>query len=352
MAAWPLTGVTEDSGTMTIEDLPTSLPKLAVIAREVGVSVATVSKTLNGRPGVSAHTRRLIVEVLERHGYPRHRLKPAKGSVVDVVLQGLSSAYALAILEGMEDAAWRLGVDLVVSTVVGRTKNGQPPPAWLDRISARDSAGVLLVRTLPTAVQRAWLADHGIPAVIVEPPRKPPPGLSVVVSANLAGARAATEHLIGLRHERIAIVTGRPGVPCAAERLAGYRQAMAAAGLPIDPRWELCGYFQMDSALQVTRAMLVDLPEPPTAVFACSDAMALGVYQALAEQGLHVPDDVSVVGFDDSLAAGYATPGLTTVRQPWPELGSAALTALLSDEPPARAEVQTALVVRSSTAPA
>lgn len=337
---------------MTAEHQPPPLPKLSVIAREAGVSVATVSKALNGRADVSAGTRRLVAEVLERRGYPRQRVKPARGSLVDVMLQGLDSVYALAILGGVEDAAWRLGVDLVVSAVVDRTKNGQPPSAWLDRISARDSAGVLLVRTWPTGTQRKWLADRGIPAVLVDPRRKPPQGVPVVVSANRAGAGAATEHLIGLGHERIAIVTGRPGVPCAAERLAGYREAMAAAGLPVDPRWEVCGYFQSEDALRATRRLLDTLPEPPTAVFACSDSMAIGVYQALSERGHRVPDDVSVVGYDDSWAAEHVTPALTTVRQPWPELGSAALTALLSGEPAARTELPTALVVRFSTAPA
>ncbi|WP_188189370.1 LacI family DNA-binding transcriptional regulator [Nonomuraea sp. SYSU D8015] len=337
---------------MTADDQPQPLPKLSVIAREAGVSVATVSKALNGRSDVSAHTRRLVAEVLERRGYPRQRVKPARGSLVDVMLQGLDSVYALAILGGVEDAAWRLGVDLVVSAVVDRTKNGQPPSAWLDRIGARDSAGVLLVRTSPTATQRAWLADHGIPAVIVDPRRKPPREVPVVVSANRAGARAATEHLIGLGHERIAIVTGRPGVPCAAERLAGYREAMAAAGLPVDPRWEACGYFQTEGAMRATRELLAALPEPPTAVFACSDSMAVGVYQALGERGHRVPGDVSVVGYDDSWAAEHVTPALTTVRQPWPELGSAALTALLTGAPATRIELPTTLVTRSSTAPA
>ncbi|MFC7102771.1 LacI family DNA-binding transcriptional regulator [Nonomuraea rubra] len=161
---------------MTAPDSPAPLPKLAVIAREAGVSVATVSKALNGRSDVSQHTRRLVAEVLERRGYPRQRVRPTRGSMVDVMLQGLDSPYALAILGGVEDAAWRLGVDLIVSAVVGRTKNGQPPPAWLDRIGARDSAGVLLVRTSPTATQRAWLTDHGIPAVIVDPGASRRPG--------------------------------------------------------------------------------------------------------------------------------------------------------------------------------
>ncbi|MFI6512687.1 substrate-binding domain-containing protein [Streptosporangium sp. NPDC050855] len=110
------------------------------------------------------------------------------------------------------------------------------------------------------------------------------------------------------------------------------------------------GHFRMDDALVATRAMLAGPGEPPTAVFACSDVIALGVYRALAEHGLRVPDEVSVVGFDDSLAAAYATPGLTTVRRSWPEPGEAALDALFSGRPATRTEVPTALVVRSSTA--
>lgn len=336
---------------MPPEDGSAPLPKLTVIAREAGVSVATVSKALNGRSDVSPRTRRLINEVLERRGH-RPRPRPRRGTMVDVVVPGLGSPYAMAILGGVENAAWRLGVDLVVSAVADRTRNGQPPPAWLDRIGARDSAGVLLVRTSPTAAQRAWLADHGIPAVIIDPRRDAPPGVPVVASANRAAGRAATAHLIGLGHERIAIVTGRPGVPCAIERLDGYREAMATAGLPVDPGWKTCGSFQSEPARQATVAMFGALPVPPTAVFACSDAMAVGVFQALAELGLRVPGDVSVIGFDDSVAAVHVTPALTTVRQPWPELGAAALAALLSGDPPIRVELPTGIVVRHSTAPA
>lgn len=268
--------------------------------------------------------------------------------MVDIVLQGLGSPYALAVLAGVEEAACRAGVDLVVSTVVDRTRNGQPPPEWLDRISTRDTAGVLLVRSAPTLAQRAWLDDREIPAVIVDPRRKPPAGVPVVVSANRAGAREATEHLIALGHERIAIVTGRPGVPCAIERLAGFRQAMLAAGL--DPSLEVCGSFQTGLAQEAVAGLLATVTEPPTAVFACSDAMAVGVYQALSAYGWRVPDEVSVVSFDDSMVATHVAPQLTTVRQPWPELGTAALTALLSGDAPALVELPTTLVVRASTA--
>ncbi|MDP4502671.1 LacI family DNA-binding transcriptional regulator [Nonomuraea sp. 3N208] len=326
-------------------------PKLSVIAREAGVSVSTVSKALNGKSDVSPHTRKLIAKVLERRGYVPRPAHYRRGSMLDIVLQCLTSPYSLAILSGVEEAAWRAGVDIVVSAVVDRTRYHQPPSVWLDRISTRDSAGVLLARTSLTSAQRAWLIDHDIPMVIIDPLGKVPAGVTVVSSANQLGARAATEHLISLGHSRIAVVTGRPGVPAARERLAGFQQAMTEAGLRTDPRWQVCGYFRTEPAAEAVRDLLTQLPEPPTAFFACSDGMALGIYQALAEHGLRVPHDVSVVGFDDSVVATSVTPFLTTVRQPWPDLGAAALMALLSKDPPARIELPAELVLRDSTAP-
>ncbi|MDA0638378.1 substrate-binding domain-containing protein, partial [Nonomuraea sp. MCN248] len=237
-------------------------------------------------------SRRLVAALAGRRGSRENIL-------VDVVMRGPVSPHTLAILCGIEDAAWRLGVDLVLSAAGGRPGNG-----WPDRVDGHDTAGVLLVRAAPTAAEWAWLTDRGIPAVLVDPRRKPPPGAPVVASANRAGARAAVAHLIGLGHERIAVITGRPGVPCGADRLAGYRDAMAAAGLPADPAWQACGYFQTGLARQAALDLLNRLPAPPTAVFACSDTMAIGVYEALAERGLSVPGDVSVVGFDDAAEAG------------------------------------------------
>ncbi|MFI6482271.1 LacI family DNA-binding transcriptional regulator [Nonomuraea sp. NPDC050663] len=323
------------------------LPKLAVIAREAGVSVATVSKAINGRADVSPRTRRLVAEVLRRRGYPSPPARRPRGGLVDIVLQGLDSPYALAIFGGVESAAWDAGLDLVVSAVLDRTRHGQPPTAWLERVSARDSAGVLLVRTSITAPQRAWLADHGVPVVIVDPRRPPPEGVPSVASDNVGGAVAATEHLIGLGHRRIAVVTGREGVPCADERLAGHRSAMAAAGLSTV---EVGGCFQTEPARRAVAGLLASTSPAPTAFFACSDAMALGVFQALSAHGLRVPDDASVVGFDDSVLATSVTPQLTTVRQPWSALGAAALACLLAP-PRERMSLPTELVVRASTAP-
>ncbi|MFG1941624.1 substrate-binding domain-containing protein [Nonomuraea sp. NPDC048826] len=294
-----------------------------------------IASVLTGGP---TRDRGLVADLAERRG----SRKPRRNALVDVVMQGPVSPYALAILGGVEDAAWRLGVDLVLSAAGDRAGHG-----WLDRVGGHDTAGVLLLRTSPTADAWAWLAGRGIPAVFVDPRRKPPPEVPVVVSANRAGAKAAVAHLIGLGHERVAVITGRPGVPCGVDRLAGYRDAMAEAGLPT---WSACGYFQTGLARRATLDLLNRLPEPPTAIFACSDAMAVGVYEALAERGLSIPGDVSVVGFDDAPVAAGVTPALTTVRQPWPDLGATALTTLLSGGSPALVELPTTLLTRSSTA--
>lgn len=274
--------------------------------------------------------RRLVAGLAGVPGRRTRRTGP-----IDVILRSPVSPHALSILCGVEDAAWKLGVDLVLSAEGGRR---------LDRVRGRGSAGVLLLRTSPTAEEWARLATRDVPVVFVDPRRKPPPGVPVVASANRAGAREAVRHLIGLGHRRIAAITGRPGVPCGVDRLAGYREAMAEAGLTAVTA---CGYFQTGLARQATLDLLARLPEPPTAILACSDAMALGVYEALAERGLRVPGDVSVIGFDDGPAAAQATPALTTVRQPWQELGAAALSVLLSRSADS-VELPATLVVRES----
>ncbi|MFL6000931.1 MAG: substrate-binding domain-containing protein, partial [Streptomyces sp.] len=150
-------------------------------------------------------------------------------------------------------------------------------------------------------------------------------------------------------------VAGHQRTMCSSARVAGYRSALAAAGIRLRPEYVRHAGFDESAARRRTLELL-DLPEPPTAVFACSDRMALGVYEALAERGLCVPDDISVVGFDDLPEARWTTPALTTVRQPLSEMAATALRLLVrmmeGDRPEStRTELSTRLVERASTAP-
>ncbi|HLL37271.1 MAG TPA: LacI family DNA-binding transcriptional regulator [Streptomyces sp.] len=340
----------------TARSSATAGPTLAVVAREAGVSVPTASKVVNGREDVAPETRRRVTEALDRLGYVRRpRFDPARTpGMVDLVVQSLAGSWSGAVLHGAEEAAHEAGLDVVVSAALSRNRAARPERGWLDKLSARGSAGVLLNLPEPTDAQFAWLEQHRIPFVLIDPVLEPPPGVVSVGAANWQGGVMATEHLLSLGHERIAVLTGRRRSMCGGARLAGYRSALASAGLPHRPEYIRHAGFDEAAARRQMRELL-DLPQPPTAVFACSDGMALGAYEALAERGLRVPDDMSVVGFDDLPEARWAAPALTTVRQPVSEMAATALRLLvrmMDGERPesTRTELSTRLIVRESTA--
>ncbi|MFE6364537.1 LacI family DNA-binding transcriptional regulator [Streptomyces sp. NPDC057806] len=334
----------------------TAGPTLAVVAREAGVSVPTASKVVNGREDVAPETRRRVTEALDRLGYVR---RPRFDGVrtpgfVDLVVHTLDSSWSGAVLHGVEAAAHDAGLEVIVSAGLPRATPGRPERGWLDKLTARGSSGVLFDRTEPTPVQYAWLEQHGIPFVMIDPVVEPPPGVVSVGAANWHGAVTATEHLLALGHERIAVVAGDRATLADSARVAGYRSALASAGVRHRP--EYLRYAGSDEDLAGRRTgELLDLPEPPTALFVSSDRMAHGVYAALAARELSVPDDLSVVGFDDLPQSRWITPALTTVRQPLSEMAATALRLLVrmmaGDRPEStRTELSTRLVERASTA--
>ncbi|WP_243740860.1 LacI family DNA-binding transcriptional regulator [Streptomyces sp. 8K308] len=332
-------------------------PTLAVVAREAGVSVPTASKVANGREDVAPETRRRVTEVLDRLGYVRRpRFTPDRPpALIDLVVHRLDDPWSGAVLHGVEEAAHDAGIGVVVSAALVRTRGGRPERGWLDKLCARGTAGVLFNLAELNATQYAWLDQHRIPYVMIDPVLDPPPGVPSVGATNWQGGVSATEHLLELGHRRIAVIGGYRRKMCSSARVAGFRSAMAAAGLRVPPEYVRHGNFNEAVAHQRMRELLA-LPEPPTAVFACSDQMALGVCQAAREHGLRVPGDVSVVGFDDLPQARWSVPGLTTVRQPLAEMAATALRLLRrmmdGDRPEGvRTELSTRLVVRNSTAP-
>ncbi|MDG5806464.1 substrate-binding domain-containing protein [Streptomyces ossamyceticus] len=333
----------------------TAGPTLAVVAREAGVSVPTASKVVNGREDVAPETRRRVTEALDRLGYVRRpRFEASKPPrMVDLVVHSLASTWSGAVLHGVEQAAHDAGLEVVVSAGLSRTRSARPERGWFDKLTARGSAGVLFNLAELSPAQYSWLAQHRIPFVLIDPVLEPPPGVVSVGAANWQGGMTATEHLLALGHERVAVIAGYRRKMCSSARVAGYRSALMAAGVPYRPEYVRYGNF-METTAHHRMLQLLDLPEPPTAVFVCSDRMALGAYQALAERGLRIPDDISVVGFDDLPEARWATPALTTVRQPLSEMASTALRLLAGmmegDRPEGtRTELSTRLVERAST---
>lgn len=213
---------------------------------------------------------------------------------------------------------------------------------------------VLVLSGLPPELKRQ-LRARSIPFVIIDPAYNPDPDVPSVGSANWPHGLAATRHLIELGHRRIGIVTGPEDTLCAHARLDGYRSALAMAGLGADPDLIAYGDFHAEGGLARAKRLLA-LPDRPTAIFAGSDLQALGVMEAARLHGLRVPEDLSVVGYDDLDLAQWTSPALTTVRQPLREMAEQAtrlVLALRGGEPPTaptRLELSTTLVVRSSTA--
>ncbi|WP_017545325.1 LacI family DNA-binding transcriptional regulator [Nocardiopsis prasina] len=330
-------------------------PTLAEIAGEAGVSVSTVSKVINGHLDVAAETRRQVERLLEHHRYQqrRHRERRPVG-LIDLVFLDLGSPWAMEILTGVEEVTHDAGFGVVVSAVHDR-KRSRPGRKWLDNIQARRSDGVVLVLSELSSQQQEQLDALGVPVVLVDPVGDPAREIPAVGAANWDGGLTATEHLIGLGHRRVAMLAGPADVMCSRARVDGYRSAMRDAGLPVPDGYVSHGDFLAGTGKDLTE-ILLDLPEPPTAIFAGSDQMARGAYEVLYKRGLRVPDDVSVVGFDDLPEARWATPPLTTVRQPLRDMAQMATRMLFDlvngNEPETtRVELATRLVRRDSTAP-
>jgi len=333
-------------------------PTMAAIAREAGVSVPTVSKVLNGWSDVAPATRQRVEALLEQRGYVRRsgagRSAAAPG-LVEVVIDSLDNSWAAALLSGVEAACHQTNLGVSVS-VARPTSQGNRPSSWVDRVVSRGSRGVLLALVDLSPTHRARLDRLGIPYVVIDPVATPPEDIPSIGATNWSGGMSATEHLINLGHRRIAVIGGPHDVLCVQARVAGYRAAMSRAGLPVPEEYVRYGAdFGTYTGRDATN-FLLDLSEPPSAVFICADTMALGAYRALRERGLDVPKDLSVVGFDDRPESHWVTPRLTTVRQPLDEMANAAvslLVRLMRGESPQsrRIELATSLLERDSTAP-
>lgn len=323
---------------------------LAEIAAEADVSLATVSKVLNGRPDVAPGTRARIQDLLGQHQYERATAPSLRDlRVFSVVFTGLQDPWAVELLRGIEEWCARHAAAVMISAV---PHGGESLALALD---SRRCDGVILATTRLTDAVAGALRAAALPVVVVDPANAPPPDLPSVGATNWAGGLAATEHLLGLGHRRIAAITGPADFHCSLARLDGYRSALDRAGLAADPDLIRYGDFSSDGGLRHA-ADLLALPDPPTAVFAGNDQQAFGAYEAARRRGLRIPEDLSVVGFDNLPAARWASPPLTTIWQPLAEMGTAAarrLGQLIAGQPPQpnRVELSTGLIARASTAP-
>jgi LacI family transcriptional regulator len=324
------------------------------VAQEAGVSIATVSRALNGKADVASVTRENILHIAQQKGYisNQHARLLIGRRLIGFTVPQVRSLYFVEIMQGAAEALDAYEASLVVCPTAYKSDREK---SLLKRFLRNGVDGALLILPSESNMELLHLHQRGYPFVIVDPTLPVSEQLLVIAATNMAGARQATEHLLSLGHRRIGVITG-PTQWCATiDRLAGYHAALSGAGLPIDPNLVIPADFTVEGAIQAAR-QLMSLPEPLTAIFAFNDEMAVGALRVVEEQGLRVPGDISIIGFDDSAFASYTTPALTTVRQPMRELGRVGVDLLfrrLQGQPieARRIELSTQLIVRGSTGP-
>jgi len=324
---------------------------LSRVAEEAGVSLSTISKVLNGRSDVSAATRTRVESLLAEHGYLRRNAGQTRARLIELVFHELESAWSMEIIRGVEDVANEHGMSVVLTESGSRHA---PGPEWIEGVMRRRPIGVVLVFSDLPSEYRDMLRSRAIPFVIIDPAGDPSPDVPSVGSANWSGGLMATRHLIELGHTRIAAITGPDDMMCSHARIDGFRSAMTSAGLAIPPDWIRFGDFHVSGGRTNGRDLLSS-DDRPTAIFAGSDLQALGVIESARALGLRIPDDVSIVGYDDIPLARWVSPTLTTIRQPLKRMAEEAsrLVIRMSQAPlegTPRMDLATNLVVRESTA--
>jgi len=326
------------------------------VAELAGVSAATVSRVINGHPDVSDRARDAVMRVVNEHRYSTNRTgrgqPAARTGLVGVTSPVLHPAYFSVILSGAGEALYEHDMRMVLCPTYHQHDR---EVTLLERLIQGTTDGALLVLPEESSEELAGLQEHNYPFVVIDPHTPPGDDIPTISAANSSGANEAVEHLLELGHRRIAAVTGPRGWIATEERLRGYRGALATVGVLSSPELEIEADFVIEAGHRAL-AQLLDLDEPPTAVFAFNDMIAIGLIQAARARGLQLPQDLSIVGFDDTIEASIITPALTTVRQPLAEMGriGVALLARLLAHQTVEAlhiELKTQLIVRESTAP-
>jgi DNA-binding LacI/PurR family transcriptional regulator len=326
---------------------------IATIAGEVGVSVATVSKVLNGRADVSPETRRRVEASLDRHRYRRRgRRRPAGAGQIELVIHELGSPWAHEIIRGVDAVAAPAGATVALSQLGGRHR---PPDGWLEEVLTRRPLGVLLVMCSLSGSQQEQLRRQQIPFAVVDTDSATTASVPTVGSSNWNGGLLAARHLLDLGHRRIAIISGPQDVLCSQARVAGVAFGHEEAGVSLDPALVRYGNFYLHAGYEHGLELLGQAGRP-TAIFAGSDMQAMGVLRAARRLGIEVPAQLSVIGYDNLPVAAWTDPALTTVNQPLRDMAGAATRMLLDlargHEPAStRIDLVTELVVRESTAP-
>lgn len=329
-------------------------PGMMDVAREAGVSHITVSRVINDHPSVRPETRARVEAAIQKLGYRRNSvaraLKSRRSATIGVVIVGSELFELPRILLGVETASKQAGYWVSLASWQGESTTGDLVET-LQRLTDQAVEAIAVVADRSVVVEALAGLVFEVPVAVVMSGSVPNPDLSFVEVDQELGARQVVRHLLDLGHRRIAHLSGPPRTFDARARVEGWQVELAAAGAE---GVMLEGDFTAESGFRLAHELCAHDAGPPTAVFAGNDHMAMGVLAAFAERGMKVPQDVSLVGFDDIKGADYLVPALTTVRQDFAHLGRSAielLVRMLQGEKAAREKITPELVVRRSTAP-
>jgi LacI family transcriptional regulator len=335
--------------------VPPSKVTIVEVAEKAGVSLGTVSRVLNNDVHVAPDTRERVSAVVREMGYVANRqarsLKGSRTNIIGMLVPDLGTGYIGEIMHGVDTELGLHQLDLMLFTT---HRAAIKEASYVANMAQGMADGLLLVLPRNPADFIGTLTERNFPFVLIDHQGTSSP-CPAVGATNWQGAFNATEYLIKLGHTRIGFITGSMDLGAAVDRLEGYKSALKTHHITEDPKLIYHGtFFQPEGFAGASE--LLDLDEPPTAIFASNDVMAMGAMDAVRNRGLRVPEDVSILGFDDIPQAEVVRPALTTVRQPLREMGGMAAQMLIEklndpEKEMARIELPTELIVRASTLP-
>jgi len=297
------------------------------VARAAEVSVSTVSRVLNDKDDVAPETYERVQRVIGELGYvsslAARGMRSRQTNVIGLIMPDVASPYSMVVMQGVNRAIAQLDYDLIVYTNGDIRKNASADQEryYVSLLNGNVTDGVIVVT--PAATNFSTVA----PVVAIDPNNESPE-CPAIISTNRDGALQAMTHLTSLGHRRIGFITGRLELVSASRRLQGYKDGLAASGIPLDEELIQIGDYTTETAVGCATALL-SLADPPTAIFAANDMSAMGVYQAAKELGVRIPEDLSVVGFDNLREAAILGPALTTVDQFIAEMGYIAVEMIV-----------------------
>lgn len=327
------------------------------VASRAGVSQATVSLVLNNseRTAIPEGTRKRVIQAIDELGYRPNilasSLRLGKTQTLGVILPDSANPFFAEVSRAIEAAAFKHQYNLILCNT---EENTQKELRYVDVLCNRQVDGIIFVAVGEQTDSLLHVIQKNIPVVVID---RDLPGIEVdaVLTDNFQGGYLATQHLIQLGHRKIGCIFGPSSVNPSSKRGEGFLKALTNYGIPPDDELMLRGDFHPHSGMEASRLML-SLANPPTAIFACNDLMAMGALRAITEAGLRTPDDISLVGFDDIELASYTNPPLTTITQPIQKAGEIAVEFLLErirepGLPFRRVMLPISLTIRKSSGP-